>query len=79
LPWEVTSHEVDQDEAEAFEVVSTGLLLAKMGVEGCIAGSSSQALVISERNVLLSAGIFVSLGEAEVHNVNVMLAFTNAD
>ena len=78
LPREVSAHEVDQHEAEALKVVSPRLLLSQMGVQTCIPSRSSQTFVVSEGNVFIGARVFVSLCEAIVNHVDIMLAFADA-
>ena len=50
-----------------------------MCVETCISGCPRQALIISEGYVLIGPRILVSLGQAIIYHVHVMLSFTNAD
>ena len=50
-----------------------------MGVQTCVSSRSSQAFVVSIRDVFISAWVFVSLCEAVVNNMDVMLALADSD
>lgn len=54
--------------AYSFQVITAGLLVTKMRVDGCIASSACQVLTVSEGDVLTIGGL-EALGEAEVDNV----------
>lgn len=49
-----------------------------MGVDAGIAGGTSQVLVLSVRNVEVSLGITVLLGQTEIDNVDLVAALANA-
>lgn len=50
-----------------------------MGVEGCITGGSSEALVIAKRYVFFGSRILVSFRQTKIYDVNVMLPPANSD
>ena len=79
LPWKIAPHEINQHKAQALQVIPSGLLLAQMRVQTGISGRPCQTLVVSERDMLIGPGIFVSLGKAVVDDIDVVLAFANAD
>lgn len=55
-----------------FEIVSSRLFVAKMGVDGSVSGGTSEVLAISEGDVLTIRGL-VTLGETEVNDVDGVL------
>lgn len=65
--------------ADGFEVVTSGLLVADMGVDRRIPSSACQVLTLAERDVF-SLRILVALGQAKVDDVDVVLcAFCSAN
>ena len=50
-----------------------------MGVQTCVSSRSSQAFVVSIGDMFISAWVFVSLCEAVVNNMDVMLALADSD
>lgn len=72
LPRERAAQKVQDHVPNCLKVITAGLLVTKMRVDGGIASSSSQVLAVSERNVL-SIGRLEALGEAEVNNVDSVL------
>ena len=50
-----------------------------MRIQTSISGRSRQALIISERDMLIGPGVFVALGQAVIDHVDIVLAFADAD
>lgn len=78
LPGQRASAEVKHDVAERLHVISSGLLHTKMGVDGGITGSTSQVLVLTVRDVEVSLGVPVLLGETKVDDIHLIAPLTNA-
>lgn len=70
LPREAALEEVDEDVADGLEVVTAGLLDAKMVVDGGITGSTGQGAALALGNVLQGAGVTVPLGQTKVDAVD---------
>ena len=56
--------------AKCLEIVATGLLAPKMGVDTHVTSGTRERLAFSVRDVLLRLGVTVLLGHAEVDNVD---------
>ena len=69
MPREIASQQVDEEEADAFEVISPALLLTLVSCQGGVSRSSCQALSVSPRNVL-SFLVLVALGESKVDRID---------
>ena len=78
LPRQRATAEVEHNIAEGLHIVSSRLLDTKMGVDGGISSSTSQVLVLSVRDMEVSLGIAVFLGQTKVNNVNLVAALANA-
>ena len=59
------------------EAVSSGLLVANVGVEGSIPGRSCEVLAVFERNMLAVTGL-VALSQTEVDDVDGVLGCLSA-
>lgn len=70
LPREAALEEVDEDVADGLEVVTAGLLDAKMVVDGGITGRTGQGAALALGNVLQGAGVTVPLGQTKVDAVD---------
>ena len=79
LPRQAALIEVHKDEAEGFEVISTTLLNAQVGVDGGIARGSCQILAIAVRDMLASLRVTEPLGQTEINNVYVVLLLANSN
>ena len=78
LPGQPSFEEVDQNEAEALQVVTTALLDTDVGVETRVSSGACERFAVFVGNVLAGFWIPVLLGKAEVDDVDVMLAFAKA-
>ena len=72
LPRETASEEVEDHVANGLKVVSSRLLVTKMGVDRSVSGRTSQVLAVSEGNVLAIRRL-VALGQTEVDDVDGVL------
>ena len=79
MPGQVAPHEVDENEAEALKVVPARLLLPQVSVETGVPGRPRQALVVAKRDVLVRPWVLVSLRQAEVNDMDIVLAAADAD
>lgn len=77
LPGQRTSQEVKEDVTNSLKIISSRLLVADVSVERGISCSTCQVLTFSERNVL-SVGVFVTLSEPEVDDVDVVFGALGA-
>lgn len=50
-----------------------------MSVQTSIASCASEALIVSERDVLICSRVLVPLCQPVVHNVHIVLSFANAN
>ena len=73
MPGETAFEEVDEDEAQALQVVPAALFDADVGVDACVPCSPGEALAIFVRDVLPRLRVSVPLREAEVHDVDIVL------
>ena len=71
LPWELSLQEIEKDIAQALQVVSAGLLVTEMRVEGGVSSCSGQVLPFFPWNVLSGLGVSESLRQAEIDKVDV--------
>lgn len=78
LPGKGTTAEVEHDVAQRLHIVSSGLLNTQMSVDRCVTSSSGKVLVLSVRNVEVSLGVSVLLGQAEIDNVDLVATLANA-
>ena len=69
LPREGTAQEVKDHVADGLEIVSSGLLITKMGVHRGIASGTGQVLAITEWDVL-TVGRLETLSQTEVDDVH---------
>ena len=79
LPRQITSQEVNQNEADALKVVSATLLNAKVSVHTGITRSTSQRLVVLVRDVFARFRITISLCQAKVDHVHNVLLLSVAN
>ena len=70
LPREAALEEVDEDVADGLEVVTAGLLDAKMVVDGGVTGGTGQGAALALGDVLQGAGMAVPLGQTKVDAVD---------
>jgi len=70
LPGQTAAEEVHEHVAEGLEIVTTGLLPAKMGVDAHVSCGTRERLSLPVWNVLLGLGVTVLLGHAEVDDVD---------
>jgi len=69
-PRKRSSEEVQEDVAQALEVVTATLLAATMGVDAGIAGGSRKTLSLAVGNVAHGLGVKVLLGQTEINDVD---------
>ena len=77
LPRKGTSEEIHQDISKRFEVITTTLLDTQVSVDGGIAGSSSETLVLSVRDVNMGLGVTELLGETEIDDIDLIATPSN--
>ena len=70
LPWQRSAQEVHHDVTKRLHVVTTRLFDAEVGVDGGVARSSGQRLVLAVGNVRSSATVFVFLRKTEIDDEN---------
>jgi hypothetical protein len=70
LPWQPAAEEVHEDMTQSFQIVSSGLLAAKMGVDAHVSGCAGKRFPLPIWNMLFCFGVAVLLGHAEVDDVN---------
>ena len=70
MPWQSTSQEVHKDVAKCLEIVATGLLAPKMGVDTHVTSGTRERLAFSVRDVLLRLGVTVLLRHTKVDDVD---------
>jgi hypothetical protein len=73
LPGEGTTEEVHQYEPQALHVVSATLFDAEMGVDGRIAGGTSQIFTLNVRDVATSTGVLIFLCQTKIDDMNHVL------
>lgn len=78
LPRELATEEVHEDVTERLEVVTTGLLDTKVGVDRGVTGSSGEVLVLTVGDVQVRLGVTVLLGETKVDHVDLVSALADA-
>lgn len=69
LPWERAFKQVEQDVADTFQIIASGLFFTLMGRNGGISGGTSQILSILVWN-MISLTIHVALGKTKVNDVD---------
>ncbi len=79
LPWEVAAAEVEEHEAERLEVVAAGLFAAEVGVDGRVARSARERLLLRVGNVLVCARVAIPFREAKVDDVDNVLLLVEAN
>jgi hypothetical protein len=78
LPRQGAAQEVHENVGEGLEVIAASLLNAKVGVDGSVAGSSSQILVLPVGDVEVGLGVAELLGETKVNDVDLVAALPDA-
>ena len=77
LPGERSTAEVEHDIAEGLHVVTARLFDTQMGIYTGITGGTSQILVLTVRNVEVSLGVTVFLGEAKIDHIDLVSTLSN--
>ena len=77
LPWECAFQEIEEHVTDGLKVISSGLLVANMGVDRSVSSGSSKVLAISERNVL-SIRTLVAFGQSKIDDVDSVLGLLSA-
>jgi hypothetical protein len=77
LPWESTAKEVHENVGQRFQIVTSGLFNTQVRVDGGVTSSTSQVLVLTIRDVQVSLGVTVLLGETEIDNVDLVATLAN--
>ena len=78
LPGQRTTAEVEHHVTKRLHVVTTGLLDTQVGVDTGVTSGTSQVLVLTVRDVEVSLGVTVLLGQTEVNNVDLISTLANA-
>lgn len=77
LPWEGSAAEVEHNVSERLHIITTRLLDTQMSVNGSITSGTRQVLVLTVRNVEVSLGVTVLLGQTEIDDINLVTTLTN--
>jgi hypothetical protein len=77
LPGEGAAEEVKQHVADCLEVVTAGLFIADVGVDGRVARSAGEVFALAEGDVL-ALRVLVALGETKINDVDVVLSAFSA-
>jgi len=72
LPGKGATAEVKHNVAQGFHVVTTGLLNTQVSVDAGVTSSTGQVLVLTVRDVEVSLGVTVLLGQTKVDNVDLV-------
>jgi len=72
LPRERATEEIHKNVSERFEVVAARLFNTQMSVDGGVASSTGQVLVLSIRNVKVGLRVSVLLGETKVDDIDLV-------
>lgn len=78
LPGERSSQEIEEDIAQRFKIVSSGLLNTKMGIDTGISSGTSQTLTLSVGDMLAILAD-VSLSKTEIDDIHLVLLLALAD
>lgn len=78
LPGKRTAEEVHKDVGEGLQVITTGLLDTQMRIDGGVASSTSQILVLPVWNVEMGLGVPVLLRKTKIDNVDLVSTLANA-
>ena len=73
MPRETTLNKVHEDHSNLFKVVSSRLLNSHMRVQTSITRRPSQLLIVFVADVTTSSGVFVSLRQTKVNDVDYVL------
>ena len=75
---ESAAEEVHENISERLQIVPVSLLNPKVGVDGGVARSARQVLVLSVRDVKVRLRVPVLLGQAEIDDVDLVATLPNA-
>ena len=75
---ESAAEEVHENISERLQIVPASLLNPKVGVDGGVARSARQVLVLSVRDVKVRLRVPVLLGQAEIDDVDLVATLPNA-
>ena len=78
LPRQSPCDEVHKDVSQRLHVVPPTLFDTEVCVDGSVAGSASQVFVFPVRDVLVTPGVPVFLGQAKVNDVDEVAFLTKA-
>ena len=78
LPGERAAEEVHEDVSERFEVIAARLLNTQVSVDGGVASSTGQVLVLSVGDVKVGLRVPVLLGETKVDDVDLVAALADS-
>lgn len=79
MPWQTTFQEVQQDKANRFEVIAPTLLDTKVSIDASVASRACKRFIVFVWDVFACFWVAISLGEAEIDNVNNVLLFAMTD
>ena len=78
LPGERATEEVHQDIGERFEVIAARLLNAQVSIDGGVASSTGQVLVLSVGDVKVGLRVPVLLGETKIDDINLVATLSDS-
>lgn len=78
LPRQRATEEVHEHISQRLEVISSRLLNAEMCVDGSVTSSASQVLVLSVRDVQMSFGVSILLGQTKINDIDLVASFADA-
>ena len=78
LPRERSTEEVHEDVSERFKIITASLLDTQVSVDGSVAGSASQVLVLSVGDVKVGLRVPVFLGETEVDDIDLVATLSDS-
>ena len=78
LPGERATEEVHENVSERFEIIAASLLDTQVSVDGGVASSASQILVLSVGNVKVGLWVSVLLGETKVDDIDLVATFADS-
>ena len=77
LPWESTHEEIEEHVTDCLQVVSSGLLVSDVSVDGGVSSGTSQVLAVSEGDVL-TIGALVALSQSKINDVDSVFGLLSA-
>lgn len=78
LPGQGATAEVEHNVAQGFHVVTAGLLNTQVSVDTGVTSGTGQVLVLTVRDVEVSLGVTVLLGQTKVNNIDLVSTLADA-